>query len=611
VHVWDITSGVCLRALDCQANSVALTADGNLALSANSDNSVSVWDVATGDCIRTLGGYESNVVDVSVTADGRIALAADKTTFRFWDVPSGALLREVRIPSGEIERAALTPDGRIAITIEGGRRLSSGNRSWTIPNRLHVWDVQSGECVRTLASGVKDATLTSDARIAVSAGLDGLDVWDVVACDIELTLEERNKDEVSATDAIFSPDDKFMLIPSYNDLRVSPVESGEIRYLQGHTDAISSAALSPDGRMAISGGFDCAVRVWDIPSGACLRLESGGYGNRVAFGADGRIALSGSAEIDVWDLASGERLRSLPAPADAGNLLAIGLAPDNKILVSSNSDSLVRVWNISAGALQYFGSSSTDKQECMMTLAGHTELVLGITLTPDGRKAISASADGALCVWDLVSGTCLHALAGHSGLVRRVSVTSDGKTALSASEDRTVRIWDLASGLCKGLYYADRRVISLSRVKPDGRFACVTTGNEMHHLALRCVEQSPPIITAVRLFQFELADRELPEDGDTSSPLFAAGQLMPGHYEDDITARCAWCGERFATPVIVADTISQIIKNANLTEYDSPCLKLPEEAWREPRLLSECPRCCEPLMFNPFTVDNRDRYGAV
>jgi len=36
------------------------------------------------------------------------------------------------------------------------------------------------------------------------------------------------------------------------------------------------------------------------------------------------------------------------------------------------------------------------------------------------------------------------------------------------------------------------------------------------------------------------------------------------------------------------------------SENQSPCLDLPAEAWDEPRLLSACPLCRQPLKFNPF-----------
>ena len=37
----------------------------------------------------------------------------------------------------------------------------------------------------------------------------------------------------------------------------------------------------------------------------------------------------------------------------------------------------------------------------------------------------------------------------------------------------------------------------------------------------------------------------------------------------------------------------------------APYLQLPAQAWEDPRLLSECPHCRQPLRFNPFIVDNR------
>ena len=67
-------------------------------------------------------------------------------------------------------------------------------------------------------------------------------------------------------------------------------------------------------------------------------------------------------------------------------------------------------------------------------------------MTPDGRRALSASGDKTLRIWDLESGESLRTLEGHTDPVNAVAVTSDGRRALSASEDKTLRIWDLESG---------------------------------------------------------------------------------------------------------------------------------------------------------------------
>jgi hypothetical protein len=61
---------------------------------------------------------------------------------------------------------------------------------------------------------------------------------------------------------------------------------------------------------------------------------------------------------------------------------------------------------------------------------------------------------------------------------------------------------------------------------------------------------------------------------------------------------------------LAVNRIAAITRNAGLAPADSPCGKLPAEAWAEPHLRGECPLCHEPLKFNPFVVDNRDRYPA-
>jgi WD40 repeat protein len=37
--------------------------------------------------------------------------------------------------------------------------------------------------------------------------------------------------------------------------------------LHGHTGEIHAVAFSPDGKTLASGGEDCAIRVWDVPTG--------------------------------------------------------------------------------------------------------------------------------------------------------------------------------------------------------------------------------------------------------------------------------------------------------------------------------------------------------
>ncbi len=74
----------------------------------------------------------------------------------------------------------------------------------------------------------------------------------------------------------------------------------------------------------------------------------------------------------------------------------------------------------------------------MLTLLeGHSDWVNFVSVTTDGRRCVSASADRTLRIWDMGNGKCLHTLKGHSASVNSVSVTADGRRCVSTSSDHS------------------------------------------------------------------------------------------------------------------------------------------------------------------------------
>ena len=68
------------------------------------------------------------------------------------------------------------------------------------------------------------------------------------------------------------------------------------------------------------------------------------------------------------------------------------------------------------------------------------------------------------------------------------------------------------------------------------------------------------------------------------------------------TARCTWFGQRFTPQQAVLDAITDIADKYELTGSKSPCVDLHSECWNDPRLLSDCAHCRQPIRFNPFIV---------
>jgi WD40 repeat protein len=104
-------------------------------------------------------------------------------------------------------------------------------------------------------------------------------------------------------------------------------------------------------------------------------------------------------------------------------------------------------------------------------------------VTPDGRRALSASNDKKLKLWDLDSGRQLRTLEGHSDSVTAVAVTPDGSRALSASRDNTLKLWDLRSGDVLTTFHCDAPVLCCA-FAANHRIVAGDAGGRLYFLSL-------------------------------------------------------------------------------------------------------------------------------
>jgi WD40 repeat protein len=141
----------------------------------------------------------------------------------------------------------------------------------------------------------------------------------------------------------------------------------------------------------------------------------------------------------------------------------VSVTPDGKRAVSASHDNTLRVWDLETG-------------QCLKTLEGHTEHVVCVSVTPDGKRAVSAGNDHTLRVWNLESGGCLRTLRKHKPS-RGVSVMADGKRAVSGCLDNTLRVWNLENGQCLKTLEGHTDYISDVSVTVDGKRAISTSGD--------------------------------------------------------------------------------------------------------------------------------------
>src|ERR1044071_3666082 len=68
-----------------------------------------------------------------------------------------------------------------------------------------------------------------------------------------------------------------------------------------HAHAVTSCAVTPDGRRAISASYDGTLKLWDLQTGACLLTHSANVGY-VAIATTATVIIAGDGAGAVWFL---------------------------------------------------------------------------------------------------------------------------------------------------------------------------------------------------------------------------------------------------------------------------------------------------------------------
>ncbi|QDI81435.1 c-type cytochrome [Methylorubrum populi] len=229
--------------------------------------------------------------------------------------------------------------------------------------------------------------------------------------------------------------------------------------MRGHGGPVRALAITADGRLAVSGGFDQAAIVWGLDTGAALsvlRFHDGAV-NAVAALPDGRFA-SGSEDgrIALWRLGQTEPERVLEG--HTGPVAGLAVAPDGSVLASAAWDGTARLWPLAGGAAR--------------VLEGHRGNVNAVAFLPDGRP-VTAGVDATVRIWTregeaAVTATLPSALSA-------VAVTADGRIA-AAGADATVRFLAEDGSMRGEVELGPAPVIALAP-SPDGtRIAAASAG---------------------------------------------------------------------------------------------------------------------------------------
>ena len=301
---------------------------------------------------------------------------------------------------------------------------------------------------------------TPDGKKLVVGGYHELTVWDYAEAKLEKRIHTRSE---RAKAMVFLPDGKLAVAGSRpgqeGDVRIYNLNApGKmvngftildgvndkavlVNHLLEVDDEVLALAISPDGKKIASGGCDRLVRVWDLATG---KLEHAIENHAdwvfgIAFSPDSKLLITGSRDktAKVWDLAAKESV--LTFPDHQNTVYAVGISGDGKTGFSAGEDGNVRQWHVTDASKQL------GKQIRAMAQG---KPVFKIAYHRDAKPALLASggADATVRLWNADSGAAIKTLAGHTDWVYAVALSPDGQLVAGGSNNGEVRVWKTGDG---------------------------------------------------------------------------------------------------------------------------------------------------------------------
>jgi WD40 repeat protein len=290
-------------------------------------------------------------------------------------------------------------------------------------------------------AGLMDVAVSPDGKLLATSGEKGtLVLFNVESGELVKRLEGHDKAAGRFGDVravVFHPQSKW-LASAGDDKRIIlwSLPEGE-KLLEWQTlTKINALAISPDGSLLASGGLNKYAILWDPKNGEELRRFRGysllyGYGiNDVAFNSTGELlagALSDGTTM-VWNVQTGKKVHSLAGHSDL--VTGITFSSHNRLFATSSKDKSIRLWDV-----------DVDARYNLHVLRGHQNIVNDLSFVTNGHYLVSGSADQTLRVWDTKTGITTCVLQGHNAAVSGISFHKG--QIFSASYDGTVQRWDM------------------------------------------------------------------------------------------------------------------------------------------------------------------------
>jgi len=262
--------------------------------------------------------------------------------------------------------------------------------------------------------------------------------------------------------AAFSPDERTMAVGNQSEYNITvglyDFSDGTTKnFGPSHSEGITCIAFSPDGSRLATGSSDERVVLWDVKRGSASRVFRGDLisVNSVAFAPDGQTLFAGCSNqnIHAWNLEVPTRPNVLAGHSAAVNALAI--SPCGRWLASASQDGTARVWSLQGTVTPSDARSALEFTTLLRSEDIHSSGigppgVWGLAVSPNELQVAVAVTDQ-LILYDLQTDRVLASVAATNVFAaatnefRSVAFSPDGRRLVAGTADGAAAFLDAIS----------------------------------------------------------------------------------------------------------------------------------------------------------------------
>ncbi|KAG8641350.1 DDB1- and CUL4-associated factor 13 isoform X2 [Manihot esculenta] len=238
------------------------------------------------------------------------------------------------------------------------------------------------------------------------------------------------------------------------DIRLWDIASRRtVRQFPGHQGAVRGLTASTDGRILVSCGTDCTVRLWNVPIATIVESDDSSnhaaeplavYTGKNAFWGvdhqwDGELFATAGAQVDIWNHNSDRSITLYDLRVSS---------PARKLIMRTKTNSIA--WNpmepmnftVANEDCNCYSYDARKFEEAKCVHKDHVSAVMDIDFSPTGREFATGSYDRTVRIFQYNGGHSREIY--HTKRMQRVfcvKFSCDASYIISGSDDTNLRLW--------------------------------------------------------------------------------------------------------------------------------------------------------------------------